>query len=93
MVANVAIDPRGVRPVRFDGDDVKSVLFDEAPRDRRARPVELRRAVCRLAEKDDLCVGETVKKWSEISSFIRLRHRFAKSANNRGRFICALGAQ
>ena len=89
MVANVAIDPRGVRPIRFDGDDVESVLFDQSAGDRRARSVELRRAMCRLAEKDNLRIRETVENRAEIRRPVRLWQRLAKRANDSGCFIRA----
>jgi hypothetical protein len=69
------------------------MLFDQAPGDRRAGPVELRRAMRRLAEKDDLCIRKSVEERAEIHHFVRLWQGLAKSANDRGRFVCALGAK
>jgi hypothetical protein len=47
----------------------------------------------RLAEKNDLRVGEPVEERAETHRFVRLWQGLAKSADDRGRFVCALGAK
>jgi hypothetical protein len=69
------------------------VLLDQAARDRRAGSVELRRAMSRLTEKDDLCIRETVEKLAEILRLVMRRQGLAKRANDRSRLIGALGAK
>jgi hypothetical protein len=93
VVAHVAVDPRGVRPIRLDGDDVEPVLLDQAPRNRGAGPVELRRAMSRLAEEEELRIRKTIEKLAEILRPVRRRQGLAKGANDRSSLIGALGAK
>ena len=60
-VADKAIDMRGVRPVGLDRDDGEPMLTDQPLRDLRPCPVELRRAMARLAQQHDSPVGDPVE--------------------------------
>ena len=71
MVADVAVDACGVGPIRLDGNDAEPVLFDQAARDRRAGSVELRRAMSRFPEEDDLRIREAVETRAELLRVIR----------------------
>ena len=57
----MAVDRQRIGPVGLDRDDAEAVLFYQAPGDRGARAIELRRTVARLAEQHDAAVGEAVE--------------------------------
>nr|WP_244532347.1 hypothetical protein [Methylocapsa palsarum] len=86
VVADVAVDPRRVRPVCFNSYDVEPMLFNQAPRDRGAGQVELRSAMRRLAEKDDFRIPETIESLAEIRRLLGRRQRLATSVNDRDGF-------
>src|SRR5919204_573463 len=64
-IAHVAIDARGVRPVRLDRDDRVIVTLDQPARDGRPGTVEFRSAVGGLAEQYQFRAGEFVEMRSE----------------------------
>ena len=64
-MAHVVVDAGGVGPVGLDRDDGEAVPLDQPPGDRRARAVELRGAVRRLAEQHHLGVGVAVEQRRE----------------------------
>jgi hypothetical protein len=60
--AHVAIHAIGIGPVGFDGHRRETSVGDQALGDRRPLPIELVRAVRRLAEKDDLGLADAVEQ-------------------------------
>jgi hypothetical protein len=90
-MAHVTIDPRGVGPIRLDRDDVEPMPFDQAASDRRAGSIELRRAMSRLPEEDDLGVREAVEIRAKLLHIIRGWQGLARGANEGGRFVGTLG--
>lgn len=53
----MAVDARGIGPVRLDRDDGEPVLFDQPPGDCGAGPIELGSAVAGLTDQHDPRVG------------------------------------
>jgi len=60
--AHTLVDDGGVGPVCLERDNAEAVATDELSREPRAEPVELARAVRRLADQHDLCGREPVHK-------------------------------
>jgi hypothetical protein len=91
VVADVAVDACGVGPIRLDSDDIESMLFNQAARDRRSGLVEFRSAMARLPEKDNLRIRKTIEICAKFVDLVRWREGFAKAANDGGGLIGALG--
>ena len=66
-IAHIIVDAFGVRPVRFHGDDIEPVAFHQSSCDRRASPVEFRRAVGRLPQQDKFRVGKAIELRRKIA--------------------------
>src|SRR3546814_9796924 len=71
MVADIAVDVGGVRPVRLDRNDVEAVMRDQLPGDGGAGAIEFGRAMRRFAEKDDARVSLTIEKRAEFLGAFR----------------------
>jgi len=52
-VPDVVIDPRGIWPIGFRGDDIEAFAFDELLRDSRPHRVEFGRPVACFTDKHD----------------------------------------
>ncbi len=83
-VTDIAVDPRGIRPVGFDRDDVEAVVDDQALRNRGAGAVELRSAVRRLAEQHHPRIAEPVEQFAERLGVLRRRQFLAVALQKRG---------
>jgi hypothetical protein len=64
-VANIAINPRRVGPIRLDCHDSEAVPLNQPPRDRRPGPVEFRSAVRCFSEQHNAGLGEAVEEGAE----------------------------
>jgi hypothetical protein len=73
--ANMAIDAIGVRPVRLDCHCREALLDDQPLRDRRAQPVELVRAVRRLAQQHVVRIADQVEQRVEVARLVAQRLR------------------
>ena len=69
FTADEAVDPVGIRPVRFDRNGVESSFLDETTGDVGALRVKIMRAVGRLADKDDLRTFETLQQRTDVGRF------------------------
>ena len=78
-MAYVAIDHRGIGPVGLERDDAEAVPLDQPPGDRRARAIELRRAVAGLAEQHHAAVGIAVEALGE-GGIVDVGQRFDRLA-------------
>lgn len=70
---HIMINARGIGPIRFNGDEAKSLLDDQFARNALPHPIEFRGAVGRLAEKDDARRSDPVHQWIEIHLVDRLK--------------------
>ncbi len=68
-MADVGVDLRRIRPVRFRGDDVEAVPLDQPPGDRRPSAVELAGAMAGLADEDHAGVGEALEGVGKMGVF------------------------
>jgi hypothetical protein len=81
QMPDISVDGRRVRPVGFHPDNGKTVPLDQAPRDRGAGAIELRRPVAGLAERDDTAIGEAVKQRAE-ARMVEVRQRLRGSRDH-----------
>jgi len=65
-VADKAIDTGGVRPVRFDSDDIEPVALDQEFRNGGTRAIEFRCPVRRFAQQRDFRVAEPLEFFVEF---------------------------
>src|SRR4051812_6896453 len=82
-MANVAIDRRGIGPIRLDRNDRETVLLDEPAGDRRACPVELRRSMTCFAKQNDAPVGEPIEQLAE-GLIVEIRKRLGRHGDHIG---------
>ncbi|WP_243700044.1 hypothetical protein [Lysobacter sp. N42] len=90
-VAHVAVDDGGVGPVRLGRHDAKAMALHQPLRDRRARPVELGRAVAGLAEQHHAAAGIAVEGLGE-GRVVDVRQGLHGLADARGQAVLR-GAQ
>ena len=72
---HVMVDPCGIRPVRLDGDETKSLPDDQFLGDALAHPVELAGAMGGFAEQHHACRPDPLQQGIEIGGLDR-RKRF-----------------
>src|SRR3546814_14783288 len=87
MVADIAVDVGGVRPVRLDRNDVEAVMRDQLPGDGGAGAIEFGRAMRRFAEKDDARVSITIEKRAEFLGAFRRGKRLGVAARSEERRV------
>src|SRR3546814_13921393 len=80
MVADIAVDVGGVRPVRLDRNDVEAVMRDQLPGDGGAGAIEFGRAMRRFAETDDARVSITIEKRAAFLGAFRRRQPHGRAA-------------
>src|SRR5208282_4428916 len=86
---NVMINTRGVRPIALDGDEGEPLLLDELARNALAHAIELRGAMCCLAEQDDARITDPPQQRIEVGGiyrlelFTRFRYGFRQRAPHR----------
>ena len=68
-VANVTVDPGGVRPVGFHRHGAEALLHDELARDVCPHPVELGTTVGSFSEEDDAGVPDPIQQRTELDGF------------------------
>ena len=83
LVAHIVIDPSGVGPIGLDRHEGEAMPFDQSAGDRVASALEFRRAMGRLAKKDDACVGEPIKDCSEGFGVRRIGNRLRRRLDGR----------
>ena len=87
MVPDIAVDTRRIGPVGLDRDDGEAVLLDQSTGDRRSGPVELGRAVGRLAEEYDIGIAEAVEEGAKLLRSLRRRQRFKMRPQRLGQLV------
>ena len=69
---DIVVDTRGIRPIAFDGDKAKALLYDQFARDPLAHPIEFRGSMRRFAEQHDACIADSFKQRAEIDCVDRV---------------------
>src|SRR5437868_12474699 len=65
-MAHIVIDPRGIRPVGFDGDEGEILLLDEGARDRLPHAIEFRGSVACLAKENHFRLADPAKERGQV---------------------------
>lgn len=68
-MSNIFIDACRIRPITFDRDKRKIMMFDEVSRDSGAHAVELRRPVTRLTDQYDARCADATHQRREVNGF------------------------
>ena len=91
-MANVTVDPGGVRPVGFHRHGAEALLHDELARDVCPHPVELGTTVGSFSEEDDAGVPDPIQQRTELDgfdAFERLRSFSEQGGDRRFAAPCA----
>ncbi|MBB3957167.1 hypothetical protein GGR38_004141 [Novosphingobium sediminicola] len=70
-MADISVDARDIGPVAFHKDKIETMGFDQTPRNRSTRGIELMGSMSRLAKQDDSRIPKPVKCIGKIGSFDR----------------------